>query len=522
MDAVTVLPQLVVAVDGCALDGDHGRALGEIVISQQLSLPSQCELTFFDLPVEAPSSALTPGARIEVRRGADTARLFAGEITAVNDHYGPDQGRELRVRCYDRLHRLRLRQPVRSHAEQSLADFVRAMVADLGVRVQASDSGPTLRWLVQHQQSDLELLRAATGRAGYYFYLCDDVLHLVTLAGRDGAACELRRGATLLEATVDVNAGRSWRRVDACAWDPWRAAPSPGSAGTARSGRQVAAAPAPVAEAGPCTIAGRVAQDAAQADALAQGELDRRHANAVVLSGIAEGNPALQPAAAISVEGLAAEVNGRYVLTRAVHRLDRISGYLTEIDTAVAEPAPRREGSAMTFGVVADVADPQGLGRVRVRLPGFADSDSLWLQVLHPGAGVDKGLVATPAVADRVLVLYADDDPAQGVVLGGLFGETPPPDAAGVAGGVVRRFQFRTAGGQRLILDDDRRRVRVESQGGEFIELAPERVRAGTSDGSFLELAARRVRLHARADLDIEAPGQAITIRGRSIDFEQA
>lgn len=524
MDAVTALPELVVEIDGQPISGVLQRTLGEIVVSQRLSQPSQCELVFFDLPVSESPDALAPGATVSVRGPAMAEGLFDGEVTAVNDCYGPDQGRELRVRCYDRLHRLRKRQPVRTHDDQTVAELANALVADLGLSVTGDTDGPATRWRVQHDLSDLALLQRAAERGGYYFFLHDAVLQLFSLAGRDVDPVELQRGDSLLEAVVDINSDQSCRSVEALAWDPWRAAPCPGTASTARSGREVVAEAPPEAVGGENrrTVAGPIAQDTNEAEAIAQGELDRRVANEVVLSGVAQGHAGLQPGVPVRVNGLADAVNGRYVLTRALHRVDRRRGYLTEIDTAAPIAEHPSAPETMTFGLVTDVADPQGLGRVRVSLPGYADTDSLWLQVLHPGAGADKGLVAMPDVDDRVLVLFAENDPAQGVVLGGLYGETEPPDGAGVEGGNVERYLFLTPGGQRLTLDDDRRRVRVENAGGEFLELAPDRVRAGNSDGSYIELAPRRVRLHAEADLEIEAPGKAVTIRGKTIDFESA
>jgi hypothetical protein len=64
---------------------------------------------------------------------------------------------------------------------------------------------------------------------------------------------------------------------------------------------------------------------------------------------------------------------------------------------------------------------------------------------------------------------------------------------------------MRTAAGHSIVVDDDARLVRVENEAGSFLELGPD-----------------RMRLHAATDLVIEAPGKEITVRARSVDFEQA
>jgi phage baseplate assembly protein gpV len=150
------------------------------------------------------------------------------------------------------------------------------------------------------------------------------------------------------------------------------------------------------------------------------------------------------------------------------------------------------------------VDDPQKLGRVRVSLPGYGDPDAGWLGVLCPGAGQGRGIVALPDVDDTVLVALPHGVPAEGVVLGSLYGTVEPPDA-GIDGGAVRRWSLRTADGQSVVVDDDKHSIRLQDKGGSFVELTPD-----------------LVRVHANTDLTVEAPGHAMTLRANTIDFVQA
>jgi uncharacterized protein involved in type VI secretion and phage assembly len=106
-------------------------------------------------------------------------------------------------------------------------------------------------------------------------------------------------------------------------------------------------------------------------------------------------------------------------------------------------------------------------------------------------------------VGDRVLVAFAHEDPATGLVVGGLYGTGGPPDP-GVADAAVRRFSMRTSGGQWITLDDENQKLRLEDVTGSSVELSPD-----------------RVSVHAAVDLTIEAPGRAVVIRANSVDFEQ-
>jgi len=523
MKAAVAPPLLVVELGGRVLSEADARALGQVRVRQVLSLPSQCELTFVD--PEGPLGAgrgLEAGTALRVSVAGGSPPLFEGEATAVEFRYGPGGGREVRLRGYDLLHRLRKRQPVRAHVDVDLTGLARQLTADLGLEVEAHGEGPVWCKLVQHRQSDLELLVEAAERCGLYLDLRGKTLHLFSLEGM-GEAVALGLGDRLLEARIDVNTDPACRSVTAWGWDPWLAVPHGGQAARPRSGRQVAAQapPATVGGSGERTLADAVVQDDAQAQALAQAELDRRSAGEVTLAGVTEGDPRLRPGTPVTIEGVAEPLAGRYVLTAVTHTADRRRGFLSEIDTAPPPPHPRAAQAVTSFGRVTRVDDPKARGRIKARLPAYADLETDWLEVLLPGAGADKGLVAIPDVDDRVLVLFAQGDPAQGVVLGGVYGDQTPADEAGVEGGAVRRFSFSTPGGQRIRLDDERQRVRVENRGGNYVQVTPGTVRLGNSSGSFVELGAKLLRIHADTGLELEAPGQAIVIRAASVDFEQ-
>lgn len=519
MTILTVTPRLTVSVDGQPLPPAAARAVGDAVVRQRLSQPSVCELQFFDLAAPLP---LTLGAALRIGIDGRNSPLFDGEITALRHRHGPDRGRVLEVQAQDRLHRLAKRQPVRTHLQQTLPELARILVADLGLQVRAEADGPLWRQWIQYRQSDLQMLQQVAERCGFYFTVRENELLLLTLEG-DGTVVELRLGEDLLEAESLIDSAFACTSVKTQGWNPWRAETQSGSAAVARSGRQTAATVMPDAVGGDGirNIAAAAVQDSAQADALAQAELDRCHAAQAVLAGIANGNPAMMPGIPVQVHGLDDAADGRHVLTAVVHRFDRLRGYLTEFDTAPPVPLPAVGGTQVAYGEVTRVDDPDRLGRVRVALPCHAGVESDWLEVLLPAAGAGKGLIALPDVGDRVLLLLVDGDPAQAMVLGGVYGPTEPPDQAGVAGTAVRRFHFMTPGGQLLCLDDEARSVRLESRGGNFLQLSPDRIHAENGDGSYLEMTTQKVRLYAKRDLAIESE-KAIVIRGQSIDFERA
>lgn len=500
MKAIVGIPQVRVVLDGVPLDPQAAETLAEVRVQQKLSLPDQCEITFVDVPAAFDVRAMSaPGCGLRVAVDGFTEPLFVGEITVVEYSYEASGGRTLRLRAYDRLHRLRKRQPMRAHVQVTAADLARELVGDLGLSVEAAVPGPLYPYTIQHSQSDLQLLTDVAARAGLYTTLHEDTVHLITLEGI-GEPIPLVLGTSLHEARVEVNGETACRSVSAAGWNPLRAESYRARITTPRSGRTVAAAVAPeqVGGSGDRVLANETIADEEHAQAVAQAQLDVRVASEVTLTGVANGDPRLRPGRRVSIDRLADALCGDYVLTGVTHVIDQQMGFLSELSTEPPASRPPTPAVRATIGTVTRVDDSDGHGRIRVALPTYGDVETPWMSVLGAGAGAGRGLLMLPEIGDPVLVLLDPDDPAQGVVLGSLYG-------VDVKDRAVRRYTLLTPGGQRLQLDDENRLLRLEN-----------------TDGSHVELGPKTVRLHATADLEIEAPGRRVTIRGNTINFERA
>ena len=108
------------------------------------------------------------------------------------------------------------------------------------------------------------------------------------------------------------------------------------------------------------------------------------------------------------------------------------------------------------YGVVVQNKDPDGLSRIKVRLPWLdhGDTDQThWAQLQTPMEGDKFGWYTLPDVEDAVVVMFVAGDSAQPVVLGGVWSKpdnSPEPNEDG-----KNNFRgYRSRSGHRLILDD--------------------------------------------------------------------
>lgn len=166
------------------------------------------------------------------------------------------------------------------------------------------------------------------------------------------------------------------------------------------------------------------------------------------------------------------------------------------------------EGQPGVFvGIVEDLADPDGLGRVRVKLPHLADQLSDWARLAVPMAGKGRGTFFRPQKGDEVLLACQHGDPRVLYVVGCLWnGKDQPPTGTGKAA-ENRIAVIVTPRGQRIVLDDtpDAERIQVIDRSGRQSVVVDEKsitVHAG----------AGKVDIHASRDLTVSADGN-LTLR---------
>ena len=142
-------------------------------------------------------------------------------------------------------------------------------------------------------------------------------------------------------------------------------------------------------------------------------------------------------------------------------------------------------------GVVADVEDPHLRGYIRARVPGvYGDAESPWAAPAAPFAGAGHGLVAIPEVGDGVWIEFEAGDPARPIWSGAWWADDEMPAQAG-----VRKRAWVSAGGHRLVLDDDADELRLEHASGPKITLSGDRI-ALEVGGKIIEITATSVKIN--------------------------
>ena len=175
------------------------------------------------------------------------------------------------------------------------------------------------------------------------------------------------------------------------------------------------------------------------------------------------------------VGNLSEESLGDFIIIEITHEVSQGSYYKNRFKAipatlkALPSPKVRMPLAETQMATVLSNADPQGKGRVRVRMNWQTDGmQTSWVRVMTPDGGSssdvksNRGFVFIPEVGDQVLLGFRHGDPARPYVMGSLFNGT-----TGGGGGQGNNCKsLTTRSGSSLKLDDSAGSVTLHDKGG--------------------------------------------------------
>lgn len=169
--------------------------------------------------------------------------------------------------------------------------------------------------------------------------------------------------------------------------------------------------------------------------------------------------------------------------------------------------------------VVSDIVDPDGQGRVKVRLPWSPDTAgdeyAVWARLATMMAGDNRGSWFIPDVGDEVLIGFESGDPRRPYVLGMLWnGQDRPPEVMDPAGRNFRKT-IRSRNGVRITLDDTdgNETLTLVTPGGQTIVLTDgaRSIEARDSNGNRITMDPAGITVIAPTKVTVETPLLEVT-----------
>jgi hypothetical protein len=297
-----------------------GGLAHRIVVEQDANQPDMALLTLPERAGRQFAAALAVGDDMWID-GAGARPVFTGEVVALEpDGEGRDRG--VVVRAKNRIHRLDRGAQTRTFADASDADIVSALAAEHGL-VPVVAPGLDIRHeaVYQHNQSDLEFLRARAARLGFEVW-CEDTRLLFGPRDETPVVLSARprvRGAVRLERFHPrLSSTQSVQRVIVRGWDPVKQVEIVGEA-TAPTVLIGPGAPGPLGRTETFTVDHPIFS-VAEAEGLARTHLAELLAGGLPTEVETAGSALLRAGRLVAVHGSAAPFNGKYLVQGVSHR----------------------------------------------------------------------------------------------------------------------------------------------------------------------------------------------------------
>ena len=223
------------------------------------------------------------------------------------------------------------------------------------------------------------------------------------------------------------------------------------------------------------------------------------------------------------VGNLSEESLGDFIIIEITHEVSQGSYYKNRFKAipatikALPSPKVRMPLAETQMATVLSNADPEGKGRVRVRMNWQTDGmQTGWVRVMTPDGGSssdvksNRGFVFIPEVGDQVLLGFRHGDPARPYVMGSLFNGTT--GGGGGQGNNCKSLTSRT--GSTLKLDDSTGNVLLADKTGQNLI---------SFDGNNTVTVSAVTNIHldnGKASIKIE--GDTITIKANTICIDGA
>ncbi|MEM7119207.1 MAG: phage baseplate assembly protein V [Chloroflexota bacterium] len=188
------------------------------------------------------------------------------------------------------------------------------------------------------------------------------------------------------------------------------------------------------------------------------------------------------------------------------------------------------EPNGIVIGIVADLEDPEKLGRVKVTFPHLDGEESNWARLATLMAGKNRGSFFRPEVGDEVLVAFLQGNIRYPFIIGSLWnGKDMPPPADGKVKENNWRF-IKSRSGHTLKFDDtkDREQVEIKTKSGHCVKLndtkGEETIEIVDKDAKrkiVIDCAKKKLKIICdEGDVEVKVPNGAFKVDANTIEMK--
>ncbi|TVQ11339.1 MAG: type VI secretion system tip protein VgrG [Bacteroidetes bacterium] len=484
-------------------------------------------------------SLFIPGNEMEILSGyqRDVQTIFKGIIIKHSIKIRNNGTTALIVECRDKAIRMTTTRKSRHFYQLRDSEIFTNIGEDHnGIETRAEATTVTHKELVQFQTSDWDFIVTRAEVNGKMCFADDGQLEIKAPNLNQDPALSLVYGATILELDAEMDGRDQLQNGSSKAWDyaeqqvtEKEADSEPASLNGNISSEQLAQAMgfAPYVQA----HGGKREETELQAwsNALMLKRKLAKIRGKVKCTGVHD----VKPGNMIELQGIGERFNGRTFVSGIQHhiadgtwQMDIQFGcdpeWFTEKHTISQQPASGLLAavSGLQVGIVEQLNDPDSEDRLKLKLPLAGTSDEgIWARIASLDAGNERGAFFRPEIGDEVIVGFINDDPRDAVVLGMLNSSAKPAPFRANDDNHLKGFVSRS--GMKLVFDDDKKSVTVETPSGKKITADEDKGEIKLSDehGNTIAMDSNGITLESARDIKIKSSGD-FTLEGMRVDIK--
>jgi phage protein D len=337
-----LVPACAVSLDGVRLEPDVMLWVTGVSVEDQLDEPGRFAFGLISREDEDGSFPWTDderfafGARVEVSfgYGDDLERVISGEITALEPAFSIGGAPTLTVRGCDKRYLLNTEPRSRTFIGQTDKQIAEEIGRTRNPVIEATETGVTLPFIMQKNQTDLQFLIARARQIHYQITMRGDTLVYAPVASASARVATLSFSDDLLDfracrAIVPMSATKV-QSPNPQNKEPFTATfdargRAPGMGGRKSAAEQARDTIGATVE----SVVGEPAGSQAETDQRAEALFNAASLNHVLGDGRCFGRTDVRPGTVIGIEEVGDRLSGDYFVTSTAHSYTQREGYIT-------------------------------------------------------------------------------------------------------------------------------------------------------------------------------------------------
>lgn len=528
---------------GSEIKGYYGLVSAEII--KEINKVGYAKLTFLDGDVMegkfeiSEAKDFEPGKEIEIKFGRNSKNKTVFKGIVINHNIKVNDARGyLEIECYDKAIIMTARRNNKLFEKKKDSEVISELLGDAGVKKSVKGTSVKHEQLLQYDATDWDFVLTRAEANGMVVINEDGKIEVDQPKPTGSGDVEVEFGKDIYDFDLGVSSYAQVPGVETVAWNISKQKAEKvksKKAAEVKQGDLKASKLADVMGKKPYAMIAGTPLLKAELQSWADGYAGRAALDKLKGEITITGNADVKLNSILTVKGLGKRFNGDGYISGVKHSFTpgmwKTTCILGLKNKSAAQTYPDLHGmptggllpsvSGLLIGIVTKTSDdPEGLNRVKVKIPTWDESKEVWARIVSPYASNKFGMLFMPEPNDEVVIGFFNDDPRFPVIVGSMYsGKLKPPyepDKKNKIKAIVTRENLKiefdeekkiitieSPGKNTIIIDDDKKKIIIKDQHKNQIE---------TSSSGVLIDAAKDINLKATGNIVLDAK-QKITIK---------